>query len=115
MAWDFSTEPEFQEQLDWVEEVRRAEVERLVDLVFPGAAYRRIPGEGPRRPAEAAGEGQLPRRCSSTRTWAAWVLGAEAGPDQRDPGPLPATAGARFVTAAPDTGNMDTLGPATGR
>ena len=42
MAWDFSTEPEFQEQLDWVEEFCRTEIEPL-DLVFPGAAYSRNP------------------------------------------------------------------------
>ena len=42
MAWDFSTEPEFQRQLDWVEEFCRTEVEPL-DLVFPGAAYSRSP------------------------------------------------------------------------
>ena len=41
MAWDFSTEPEFQEQLDWVEQFCREEVEPL-DLVFPGAV--RSPG-----------------------------------------------------------------------
>ncbi len=34
VAWDFSTEPEFQEQLDWVEEFCRIEIEPL-DLVFP--------------------------------------------------------------------------------
>jgi len=38
VAWEFSTEPKFQAQLDWVEEFCRSEVEPL-DLVFPGAAY----------------------------------------------------------------------------
>ena len=33
MAWDFSTEPEFQEQLDWIDEFVREECEPL-DLVF---------------------------------------------------------------------------------
>jgi acyl-CoA dehydrogenase len=33
MAWDFSTEPEFQEKLDWIEEFVRDEVEPL-DLAF---------------------------------------------------------------------------------
>ena len=36
MAWDFSTEPEFQKKLDWVEEFCREEVEPL-DYVFPYA------------------------------------------------------------------------------
>ncbi len=36
MAWDFSTDPEFQEKLDWVEEFCKEEVEPL-DYVFPYA------------------------------------------------------------------------------
>ena len=42
MAWDFSTEPEFQEQLDWVAEFCLNEVEPL-DLVFPGAVRSKDP------------------------------------------------------------------------
>ena len=42
MAWDFSTEPEFQEQLDWVEQFCREEIEPL-ELVFPFAVYMRDP------------------------------------------------------------------------
>ncbi len=42
MSWDFSTEPEFQEQLDWVEQFCRDEVVPL-DLLFPGAAKSRDP------------------------------------------------------------------------
>ena len=40
MAWDFATEPEFQEKLDWMDEFVREEVEPL-DLVFTdsGAPY----------------------------------------------------------------------------
>ena len=37
MAWDFETDPEYQEQLDWVDEFVRREVEPL-DLVF-GSPY----------------------------------------------------------------------------
>src|SRR5882724_11487913 len=42
MAWDFETEPEFQEKLDWMDEFVTTEVEPL-DLAFrePGAAYDR--------------------------------------------------------------------------
>ena len=36
MAWDFATEPEFQEKLDWTDEFVRREVEPL-DLAFRGA------------------------------------------------------------------------------
>ena len=36
MAWDFSTEPEFQEKLDWVDQFCKEKVEPL-DYVFPYA------------------------------------------------------------------------------
>src|SRR5438067_2151516 len=38
MAWDFSTEPEFQEKLDWVHTFVREEVEPL-DYAFPGESH----------------------------------------------------------------------------
>ena len=38
MAWDFETDPEFQEQLDWVDEFVRSEVEPL-DLVWGGLEF----------------------------------------------------------------------------
>ncbi len=34
MAWDFSTDPQFQEKLDWVERFCQEKVEPL-DYVFP--------------------------------------------------------------------------------
>ena len=42
MAWDFSTEPEFQEKLDWVDRFCREEIEPL-ELVFPFAVRMRDP------------------------------------------------------------------------
>jgi acyl-CoA dehydrogenase len=42
VAWDFSTEPEFQAQLDWVEQFCREEIEPL-ELVFPYAVRMRDP------------------------------------------------------------------------
>ena len=36
MAWDFSTEPEFQKKLDWVDEFCREQIEPL-EYVFPYA------------------------------------------------------------------------------
>ena len=42
MAWDFSTEPDFQKKLDWVEEFCRDEIEPL-DLVFPYAVRSKDP------------------------------------------------------------------------
>jgi len=38
MPWDFETEPEFQEKLDWVDAFVHEEVEPL-DLVWPGLAF----------------------------------------------------------------------------
>src|SRR5436305_13797602 len=38
MAWDFSTEPEFAEKLDWIREFVRDEVEPL-EVLFPGCEY----------------------------------------------------------------------------
>jgi alkylation response protein AidB-like acyl-CoA dehydrogenase len=42
MSWDFSTEPEFQKKLDWVEEFCREEVEPL-EYVFPYAVRSKDP------------------------------------------------------------------------
>lgn len=38
MAWDFETDPEFQQKLDWADEFVREEVEPL-DLVWPGLEF----------------------------------------------------------------------------
>jgi acyl-CoA dehydrogenase len=37
MAWDFQTEPEFQQKLDWMERFVREEIEPI-DVLFPGGA-----------------------------------------------------------------------------
>ena len=44
MAWDFSTDLEFQEKLDWVEQFCREQIEPLT-LAFPSA----VPLGRPRR------------------------------------------------------------------
>jgi acyl-CoA dehydrogenase len=41
MAWDFTTEPAFQQKLDWMDEFVRDEIEPL-DLLFPHLTYHRI-------------------------------------------------------------------------
>ena len=46
MAWDFETEPEFQQKLDWAEQFVREEVEPL-DLIWPHEQY--VPLDGVRR------------------------------------------------------------------
>ena len=44
MAWDFETDPEFQEKLDWVESFVSEEIEPL-DLLFPGLAFTPLSDE----------------------------------------------------------------------
>ena len=67
MAWDFSTDPEFQEKLDWVEQFCKEKVEPL-DYVFPYAVRSPDPvvkALRPRAPAGGQGPGPLgalPRR-----------------------------------------------------
>ena len=109
MAWDFSTEPEFQEQLDWVEEFCRTEVEPL-DLVFPGAAYSRNPK------AKALAD-PLKQQVKDRGLWALFLDRDLGGPGF---GQLKLallneilgryrSAPVVFGTAAPDTGNMEML------
>ena len=40
MSWDFTTEPEFREKLDWASDFVREEVEPL-DLAFPHRQFER--------------------------------------------------------------------------
>ena len=109
MAWDFSTEPEVQEQLDWVEEFCRTEVEPL-DLVFPGAAWSRHPK------ARALAD-PLRQQVKDRGLWALF-LGRELGGPGFGQVKLALlneilgryrAAPVIFGTAAPDTGNMEML------
>ena len=109
MAWDFSTEPEFQEQLDWVAKFCEAEIEPL-DLVFPGAVRSRDPKiRGLVRP--------LQQQVKERGLWALFLDEELGGPGF---GQLKlallneilgryGSAPAIFGTAAPDTGNMEML------
>ncbi len=109
MAWDFSTEPEFQEQLDWVEEFCRTEIEPL-DLVFPGAAWSRNPK------AKALAD-PLKQQVKDHGLWALFLDEELGGPGY---GQLKlallneilgryGSAPVVFGTSAPDTGNMEML------
>ncbi len=109
MAWDFSTEPEFQEQLDWVADFCKNEVEPL-DLVFPGAAYSRDP-----KAKQLADP--LKQQVKDRGLWALFLDKELGGPGF---GQLKLallneilgryrSAPVVFGTAAPDTGNMEML------
>ena len=109
MAWDFSTEPEFQKQLDWVEEFCRTEIEPL-DLVLPGAAYSRDP-------KMKALADPLKQQVKDHGLWALFLDRDLGGPGF---GQLKLallneilgrynSAPVIFGTAAPDTGNMEIL------
>ncbi len=109
MAWEFSTEPEFQEQLDWVEEFCRTEIEPL-DLVFPGAARSHDP-------KLKAIVDPLKQQVRDRGMWALFLDKELGGPGY---GQLKlallneilgkyGSAPIIFGTAAPDTGNMELL------
>src|ERR671916_2791753 len=109
MAWDFSTDPEFQEQLDWVEQFCREEIEPF-SLVFPTAV--RSP-----HPKMREMVGALQQQIKDRGLWALFLDRELGGPGfgqlklallNEILGRYPA-APAFFGTAAPDTGNMEML------
>lgn len=111
MAWDFSTEPEFQEQLDWMKEFVAAEIEPM-DLVFrhPAAPF------DPSSPAQRA-MAPLKEIVKKKGLWACH-LGPELGGQgfgQVKLGLMNEILGrSRFAptvfgTQAPDTGNAEIL------
>ena len=74
MAWDFSTDPEFQEKLDWVEQFCREEVEPL-ELVFPYAVRMRS-----RDPKMAALVDPLQAQIKERGLWALFLDEELGGP-----------------------------------
>jgi acyl-CoA dehydrogenase len=109
VAWDFSTEPEFQQQLDWVADFCEHEVEPL-DLVFPGAAWSRD------AKAKMLAD-PLKQQVRDRGLWALFLDSSLGGPGF---GQLKLallneilgryrSAPVVFGTAAPDTGNMEML------
>lgn len=111
MAWDFSTDADFQAQLDWIRDFVREEVEPL-DLVFRGPADP-FDVNGPARPAIR----RLQRIVQDKGLWACH-LGPELGGKgfgQVKLGLMNEILGrSRFApvvfgTQAPDTGNAEII------
>jgi alkylation response protein AidB-like acyl-CoA dehydrogenase len=109
VAWDFSTEPEFQDQLDWVEQFCREEIEPL-ELVFPYAVRMRDP-------KMKALVDPLRQQVKDRGLWAIFLDKELGGPGF---GQLKlallneiigryGSAPAIFGCQAPDTGNMELL------
>ncbi|MBX7432831.1 acyl-CoA dehydrogenase family protein [Mycobacterium sp. Y57] len=109
MAWDFSTEPEFQSKLDWVKTFCEDKVEPL-DHVFPHAV--RSPD-----PAVKAYVRELQQEVKDQGLWAIFLDPDLGGPGfgQLKLGLLNEIIGRypgaphMFGASAPDTGNMEML------
>jgi acyl-CoA dehydrogenase len=109
MAWEFFTDPEFQEQLDWVEQFCKDEVDP-VDYLFPRAAKSR-------NPKLKAIVDPLKQQVKDRGLWALFLDEELGGPGL---GQLPlallnevlaqhGSAPVIFGTQGPDTGNMEIL------
>ncbi|MGI9579194.1 MAG: acyl-CoA dehydrogenase family protein [Microthrixaceae bacterium] len=109
MAWDFSTEPEWQEKLDWVQRFCEEEVEPL-GYIFPHAV--RLPDPKVRELVRS-----LQQQVKDQGLWAIFLDEELGGPGHGQLklgllneilGRYPA-APQLFGAAAPDTGNMEML------
>lgn len=112
MAWDFETDADFQQKLDWITEFVRSEVEPL-DLVFRGPADPFDPA----RKGPAAAMAPLKKRVQEEGLWACHLdphLGGQ-GYGQVKLGLMNEILGRSrfgptvFGCQAPDTGNMEIL------
>jgi len=109
MAWDFSTEPEFQRKLDWVDQFCKEKVEPL-EYIFPYAV--RSPD-----PVVKAYVRELQQEVKDQGLWAIFLDKELGGPGygQLKLGLLNEVIGRypsapqMFGAAAPDTGNMEML------
>jgi alkylation response protein AidB-like acyl-CoA dehydrogenase len=113
MAWDFSTDPEWQEQLDWIEQFCREEIEPFV-LAFPSVGF----GRTDQLPTAVADHlDGLKQQVKDRGLWGIFLDKEIGGPGF---GQLKlalvneilgryGAAPAIFGCQAPDTGNMDIL------
>jgi alkylation response protein AidB-like acyl-CoA dehydrogenase len=112
MAWDFSTEPEWQQQLDWIEKFCREEIEPF-SLSFPVAVFDR-------RKAPASLQKYLVGLQQKVRDRGLWGIFLDKEVGGPGFGQLKlalvneilgryASAPMIFGCQAPDTGNMDIL------
>jgi acyl-CoA dehydrogenase len=111
MTWDFSTEPEFQEKLDWAREFVISEVQPL-EVLFPESGY--LPLDDTRRKVIDP----LKQQVRDRRLWAAH-LGPELGGQGYGAlklallneilGRTAVWGSIVFGTQAPDTGNAEIL------
>jgi acyl-CoA dehydrogenase len=109
MSWDFSTDPEFQKKLDWVETFCKEKVEPL-EYLFPNAVRSR-------EPALKAYVREIQLQIKDQGLWAIFLDEELGGPGfgQLKLGLLNEIIGRYsggpyiFGSAAPDTGNMEIL------
>ncbi len=104
MTWDFSTEPEFQAKLDWMETFVSDEVEPLDPL--PRQASTCLRADARRKIVRPLRQRCANRGCghaTSAPSSAVRVTGGQTGTHQRDPGPNdwgPIIFGSRHPTPA---------------
>ena len=87
MAWDFSTDPEFEAQLEWIREFRNEQIAPL-DLLYPKLPYYPLEGDlGVYvRSLQRAGQGaRSVGRAPRPGARRPGLRSAQAGADQRDP------------------------------
>lgn len=111
MAWDFSTDPEFQEKLDWAEKFAKENVAPL-ELIWPDDVYKK------QTPQQRAIIDPLKQEVKDHGLWAAH-LGPELGGQgygqvklallNEKLGAAGRWGGRVFGTQAPDTGNAEIL------
>ena len=111
MAWDFSTEPEFEAKLDWMRSFVR---EEIIPLETLAEEWRTPEGRGDvqahHRPDEGGGQapgpvGRPPAAGDGRRR----LRPGEARPDARDPRPVRLRARRSSATSAPDSGNAELI------